>query len=55
MTYSICNQRLYGLVTVGGENIEMHIGEQKIGGGVGCFLINHLANYRAKVRAARIV
>ena len=40
-------------VDVGGERSEIKSQDTNIGGGVGCFLINHSANYRYQARAAR--
>lgn len=46
-----------GLATVDGEKPEQtasnNTKSSAIGGGVGCFLINHSANYRPQARAAR--
>ena len=48
----ITSRRVEASVHAGGEKSEVST-EVKVGGGVGCFLINHSANYRAQARAAR--
>ena len=48
----INNRRVEASSNTRGEQSELS-GEIGIGGGVGCFLINHSANYRAQARAAR--
>ena len=48
----LMDRQIDGTVDVGGEKHEL-AKKVNIGGGVGCFLINHSANYRAQARAAR--
>lgn len=48
----LLGRQLDTFVDAGGEKSEK-TRESAIGGGVGCFLINHSANYRAQARAAR--
>ncbi|KAL3787245.1 hypothetical protein ACHAWO_003482 [Cyclotella atomus] len=48
----LMDRQAEGSVDVGGERTEKPR-ELNVGGGVGCFLINHSANYRMQARAAR--
>jgi thiamine monophosphate kinase len=48
----LMDRQVEGSMDVGGEMTEKPQ-ELNVGGGVGCFLINHSANYRAQARAAR--
>lgn len=48
----LMERQIVGSMGAEGERSETNR-EVNVGGGVGCFLINHSANYRAQARAAR--